>query len=74
MPLGSHSLVPHLVAPGKGPGLNPGPHPNPPWTAARTRRRPTRLDRLILAPDTLEEFNYDAQPAVDQALIQELAT
>ena len=43
MPLGPHSLVPHLVAPGKRPGLNPGPpHPNPPWTAARTRWRPTR--------------------------------
>ena len=53
-----------------------------PGTAARPRGRRTEARRLagrlrfasLPTPATLEEFDYDAQPAADRALIQELAT
>src|SRR6185436_2890820 len=43
--------------------------------ATETRRLAGRLRFASLpTPATLEEFDYDAQPAADRALIQELAT
>jgi len=44
-------------------------------TATQTRRQQSRLRFAALpAPWRLEDFDFDAQPSVDRALVQELAT
>ena len=44
-------------------------------TATQTRRQQSRLRFAAFpAPWRLEDFDFDAQPGVDRALVQELAT